>query len=156
VLNGRLSLNRAVVQLPGRAQRCSVADLKEALPQCPGLTSRMMLHEQTLFAQAQQSAACNVTHDVESRMARWLLRARDLCGSDDLTLTQEYLAEMLGVRRTTVSLTAHTLQEAGLLKYRRGKIHIAKPESLKEVSCECYEVVRLHYDALRDAPSNVV
>jgi hypothetical protein len=77
-------------------------------------------HEQAIFSQAQQSAACNATHDLESRLARWLLRAADLHGGNELPFTQEFLAEMLGVRRTSVNVIAHTLQHAGMLKYARG------------------------------------
>ena len=153
VLNGALSLNRAVVQLEGKAVKCSVAALKKKLPRCPELHSLLIAHEHALFAQAQQAAACNASHGVPSRLARWLLRARDLAGSDSFLLTQDDLGEILGVRRTTVSLVAHTLQEAGLIKYRRGKIHITKADGLKEAACECYGVVRLHYDGLRRAPS---
>jgi len=83
----------------------------------------MIRHEQVLFAQAQQSAGCNASHTVEARMCRWLLRIRDLTGSDDMQLTQEFLAQMLGVRRSAVSLVAGTLQKAGFIKYSRGHIH---------------------------------
>ena len=148
VLAGRVSLNRAVVQLKGRCHICEVNALRNVLPQCTTLHDLIARHEQALFAQAQQSAACNITHTIHSRLARWLLRARDLSGSDVLELTQEYMAEMLGVGRTTVSLTAHQLQEAGHIKYRRGKIKIVDVEGLKESACECYEAVRLNYATL--------
>jgi biotin operon repressor len=78
-----------------------------------------MRHEQALFAQAQQSTACMANHEVDARLCRWLLRARDLSGSDHLPFTQEFLAEMLGVRRTSVTTVARTLQEAGMVKYTR-------------------------------------
>jgi CRP-like cAMP-binding protein len=84
------------------------------------LQALLIRHEQVVYAQAQQSAACNATHTIEERLARWLLRARDLAQSDTLPFTQEFLAEMLGVRRTSVSTVAHTLQQAGFLKYARG------------------------------------
>src|SRR6185312_12531552 len=96
-------------------------------------------------AQAQQSAACNATHVVESRFARWLLRAADLCGSDVLPLTQEYIAQMLGVRRTSVTLVARTLQKAGLIRYTRGHIKILDKPALKETACECYKTVKMNY-----------
>jgi hypothetical protein len=153
VLNGRVSLNRAIVQLGGGGQHCEVNALRGVLSKCPVLHSLFARHEQVLFAHAQQSAACNATHDLESRLARWLLRARDLHGSDELHLTQEYLAEMLGVRRTSVSLVAHTLQNAGVLRYKRGNIHVTDVEALKEIACECYEAVNLSYQLLRE-PTN--
>ncbi len=108
----------------------------------------LIRHEQVILAQAQQSAACNAIHKVEARLARWLLRTRDLAGTDLLLLTQEYLAEMLGVRRSSVSLVAHTLQEAGLIRYSRGNIKINDLEGLREVACECYQTVKSHHDRL--------
>jgi CRP-like cAMP-binding protein len=105
-------------------------------------------HEQVVYAQAQQTAACNVTHTIEERLARWLLRARDLSRSDTLPFTQEFLAEMLGARRTSVSTVAHTLQQAGFLKYARGRIQIADVEGLRQSACECYDTVCRYYDTL--------
>ena len=107
-----------------------------------------MRHEQTVYAQAQQSAACNASHHVEARLCRWMLRARDLSGSDVLPFTQEFLAEMLGVRRTSVSVVAHTLQQAGFIKYIRGRIQIINVDGLEQAACECYGTVKAHYDAL--------
>ena len=88
------------------------------------LLSLLTRHEQALFAQAQQSLACMATHDVDVRLCRWLLRARDIHGGRTLEFTQEFLAEMLGVRRTSVTVVAHTLQNSGMIKYSRGKIQI--------------------------------
>jgi Mn-dependent DtxR family transcriptional regulator len=85
-------------------------------------------------------------------LCRWLLRARDLSGSDNLPFTQEYLAEMLGVRRTSVTAVAHTLQEAGLIKYARGKIQIVDAKGLQESACECYGSVKAHYQKLLGSP----
>jgi CRP-like cAMP-binding protein len=101
-----------------------------------------------VYAQAQQSAACFAAHQVEARLCRWLLRARDLSDSDNLPFTQEYLAEMLGVRRTSVTAVAHTLQEAGLIKYARGKIQIVDADALQESACECYGSVKALYEKL--------
>ena len=92
------------------------------------------------------------THLVEARLCRWLLRARDLARSDTLLFTQEFLAEMLGLRRTSVSVVAHTLQQAGMIKYRRGKIEILNVEGLEESACECYGTVNSHYRALLGSP----
>jgi CRP-like cAMP-binding protein len=104
--------------------------------------------------QAQQSAACNATHVMESRLARWLLRAADLHGSNELNLTQEYIAEMLGVRRTSVSLVANTLQQGGLIKYSRGHIQLTNIPALRETACECYEAVKLAYETLLHRQAN--
>jgi CRP-like cAMP-binding protein len=87
-------------------------------------------------------------HAIEERLARWLLRARDLSQSDSLPFTQEFLAEMLGVRRTSVSTVAHTLQQAGLLKSARGRIQITDLDGLRESACECHETVSKHYATL--------
>jgi CRP-like cAMP-binding protein len=111
---------------------CEVGTLKGAALQSHSLLSKLIRHEQTLYAQAQQSTACMAAHDVESRLCRWLLRARDLAGSDNLMFTQEFLAEMLGVRRTSITVVAHTLQQAGMIKYARGRIQILNVEGLRD------------------------
>ena len=90
-----------------------------------------------LLAQAQQSAGCNASHIVEARMCRWLLRIRDLTGSDEIQLTQEFLAQMLGVRRTAVSVVAGTLQKAGFITYSRGRIHLLDVPQIEAGACEC-------------------
>ena len=147
-LDGRMSLSRAIVQLAGPALVCDILELKGAALQSHSPLAKLIRHEQTLYAQAQQSAACMAAHEVQARLSRWLLRARDLSGSDTLTFTQEFLAEMLAVRRTSVTVVAHTLQQAGLIKYSRGKIQIINIEGLREAACECYESVKGHYALL--------
>jgi CRP-like cAMP-binding protein len=147
-LDGKISLSRAIVQLAGDGFTCEADALKGAALQSHTLLSKLIRHEQTVFAQAQQSTACMATHDVEARLSRWLLRARDLSDSDTLQFTQEFLAEMLGVRRTSVTTVAHTLQRAGMIKYARGKIQIVDLEALRETACECYNTVNSHYQAL--------
>ena len=147
-LDGKIALSRGIVQLGGEAIVCDIDALKSAAMQSPKLLSLLIRHEQTVYAQAQQSAACFATHRVEARLSRWLLRARDLAGDDHLPFTQEYLAEMLGVRRTSVTEVAHTLQEAGLIKYARGKIQIMNAKELQESACECYGSVKLLYQRL--------
>jgi CRP-like cAMP-binding protein len=152
-LDGKISLSRAIVQLAGDGFTCEVDALKGAALQSQTLLSKLIRHEQTVFAQAQQSTACMATHDVEARLSRWLLRARDLSGSDTLQFTQEFLAEMLGVRRTSVTTVAHTLQRAGMIKYARGKIQIVDLEALRDTACECYNTVNSHYRALMGNPT---
>ncbi len=147
-LDGKFSLSRGIVQLPGEIVVCDIDALKSAALQSAQLLALLIRHEQTVYAQAQQSAACFATHQVEARLCRWLLRARDLSGSDNLNFTQEYLEEMLGVRRTSVTAVAHTLQEAGLISYARGKIQIVNAKRLRESACECYGSVKAHYERL--------
>ena len=147
-LDGKISLSRAIVQIGGDAMTCDLDVIRKAAMQSHPLLALLIRHEQTVYAQAQQSAACNATHDVEARLCRWMLRARDLSGSDTLPFTQEFLAEMIGVGRTSVSIVAHTLQQAGLIKYARGRIQIVNLEGLQEAACECYGTVNSHYRAL--------
>jgi CRP-like cAMP-binding protein len=147
-LDGKIALSRGIIQLSGEIIVCDIDALKSAALQSQKLLSLLIRHEQTVYAQAQQSAACFATHRVEARFCRWLLRARDLSESDYLPFTQEYLAEMLGVRRTSVTEVAHTLQEAGLIKYARGKIQILDADALQESACECYGSVKTLYEKL--------
>jgi len=147
-LDGKIAPSRGIIQLGGEIVVCDIDALKSIALQSPKMLALLIRHEQAVFAQAQQSAACFATHRVEARLCRWLLRARDLSGSDKLTFTQEYLAEMLGVRRTSVTAVAHTLQEAGLIKYARGKIQIMNAKELQESACECYGSVKAHYQKL--------
>jgi len=147
-LNGRVSLNRAIVQMNGHSLGCGIEDFKHIINNYPPVRALVGAHEQVLFAQAQQSAACNISHNLESRVARWLLHIADLRGGDMLELTQEHLAEMLGARRTSLTVIAHTLQEAGMIKYRRGRIQLTDVPALRQTACECYEAVKRNYDAI--------
>jgi CRP-like cAMP-binding protein len=151
-LDGKLSISRTIVQLPGEALVCNPEALKNAALQSQSMLSILIRHEQTVYAQAQQSTACMAAHNVQSRLCRWLLRARDLSRSDSLHFTQEFLAEMLGVRRTSVTAFPLTLQQAGLIKYSRGNIQILNVEGLQDASCECHEAVKSHYSRLIRVP----
>ena len=95
-----------------------------------------------------QLSACNRLHEVEERLARWLLMIQDRLGSDHFYLTQEFLAEMIGARRTTVTLAAGSLQRSGLIGYKRGNIHILDRERMEAAACECYPIVRRLLGAL--------
>lgn len=147
-LDGAISFTKAIVQLPGDGFMCPTGALKQAAMQSESLLSRLIRHEQALYSQAQQSTACMAAHDLEARLCRWLLRARDLSGSDTLIFTQEFLAEMLGVTRSSVNLVAHTIQQAGLIKYSRGRIQILNVDGVRESACECYNAVQDHYAQL--------
>jgi len=154
-LNGQLSVCKAVVQIGGAASTLDAEWLRELAEKSPACRVTLFRHEQLILVQAQQSAACNATHTVEARLARWLLRSRDLQGSDDLMLTQEFLSQMLGVRRTSVSVVANTLQQAGFIRYKRGHIRILNLEGLSETTCECYQTVKTQADRLLNADNGI-
>jgi len=147
-LDGKVSLNKAIVQMEGIGSVISADHLSKVADDHRELRALLIRHEQVLLAQAQQSAACNASHLVEARMSRWLLRARDLADSDDLKITQEFLAQMLGVRRTSLSAVANAMQKAGHIRYKRGHVRIVDADGLKKAACECYQVVKGHYDRL--------
>jgi CRP-like cAMP-binding protein len=149
-LAGEISLSRAVIKIGGAALAIDSAIFRAAVEQSPTLRARVSRYEQFLFAQAQQSAACNAAHSLEARLARCLLRCRDLHRNAELPLTQEHLAETLGVQRSSVSQTANTLQQAGLIQYRRGRIGILNIDELKSRACECYAMLCAHSERLVD------
>jgi len=153
-LDGKVALNRGIVQIEGAASILDVTILRKAAEQSANFRAALIRHEQALFAQAQQSAACNASHTVEARLSRWLLRSRELAGDNALGLTQEFVAQMLGVRRTSVSLVANTLQNAGLIRYSRGRIQITDLDGLRAASCECYGRVKAQYDRLLDSKTS--
>jgi CRP-like cAMP-binding protein len=142
------ALNDTFVQQPGSASILEIARLRAAAERDSQFRALLIRHEQALFVQALQSSGCNAVHSVESRLARWLLRARDLAGGDTLDLTQENLSQVLGARRSSVSIVANTLQRAGLIRYSRGRIDIMNREGLSATSCECYQVVKKRCDKL--------
>jgi CRP-like cAMP-binding protein len=152
-IGGNIQNNQGIVQLSGTALTCSVAALSGAAFQSRSLLSTLVRHEQTVYAQACQSAACMAAHNVEARLCRWLLRARDLADSDTLQFTQEFLAEMLGVKRTSVTLHARTLHQAGIINYARGRIHITDLEAMQDSVCECYGTVKSYYQTLLGPPA---
>jgi CRP-like cAMP-binding protein len=143
-----VSLSEASVLLPGSAFMLDVANFRAVADRSAAFRALLARHEQALLAQVQQSAACNASHSVESRLSLWLLRAHELCDDRTLPLTQELLAQMIGVQRNAVSLVAHTLQQAGIISYNRGHIEINDLEGLAQASCECYRVVNAQRDRL--------
>ena len=151
-LDGAVSLNRAVVQIAGVGSTIETQQMRAAVATSKSLRVKLYEHDQMLLAQAQQSAACNAKHQIEERLCRWLLRTRDLVESDSIELTQEFLAQMLGVRRTSVTLAARHLQAVKLIKYRRGHIQILDEKALQDASCECYEAVKSQVLRLQAQP----
>jgi CRP-like cAMP-binding protein len=136
------SLTDAIVLFPGAASTIELSDFRIVAAQSPALRGLVTRHGNALFAQAQQTAACNAVHSVEARLSRWLLRARDLHDGRTLPLTQELLAQMIGVRRNAISIVAHALQKAGTIRYSRGQIEIIDVEALRQTSCECHRAIR--------------
>ena len=139
---------RSMVQVEGLAARLPLAQLEVAFATSPAIRDLLLRYVQALLGQAMQFAACNALHVAEARFCRWLLMLRDRVGTDTLNLTHEFLAEMLGVQRPTVTLIARTLQSAGLIRYRRGVVEIVDRAGLEEASCECYGTVRANYARL--------
>jgi CRP-like cAMP-binding protein len=147
-LGGRISPATAIVRLPGTASVLDADRLRFAANESAQFRDALSLHDEALLVQAEQSAACNAVHGLEARLARHLLRMRDLSGDDTLYATQELLAEMLGVQRNSVSIIAKAFQQAKLIRYRRGTIEIVDLEGLRASACECYRVVETHYQRL--------
>ncbi|HYK50640.1 MAG TPA: Crp/Fnr family transcriptional regulator [Terriglobales bacterium] len=138
----RTSPTRVVTQGDGSAYRCDAGTLKELLRACPVLQEKLHRFSQQLGMQTTQIAACNRLHDVEERLARWILMTQDRIGSDQLPLTQEFLSQMLGTRRSSVTVAAGILQKAGLISYTRGKVTIKDRRKLEEAACDCYGIVQ--------------
>jgi CRP-like cAMP-binding protein len=141
-LGGRHAAGRAVVQVEGQSSQISVAPFRAAVEQSHGIRTLIVRYNDAQMALIQQSAGCNALHHVEKRLCRWLLQTRDRSDTDVLSLTQEFLSQMLGVQRSSVSLIASQLQTAGLIRYRRGRVEIIDREGLEKKACECYEVTR--------------
>ena len=133
---------RAIAQLPTFASRISSQQLRKAATSSKPISDLCIRYNEVLLGQARITAACNALHHVEARFCRWLLQTRDRAESDTITLTQEFLSEMLGVRRTSVTEVASKIQADGAISYSRGVIKIIDLEALRAMSCECYETVR--------------
>ncbi|MFZ3008620.1 MAG: Crp/Fnr family transcriptional regulator [Phenylobacterium sp.] len=144
----RQSLSRAIVQTPCRAVRISAGQLHEAWEKSPAIRKLVDKHTEALFGHAIQSVACNALHSVEARFCRWLLTCHDRISTNTVALTQEFLADMLGVQRTTVTAVARALQKRDYIRYRRGIVDIIDRPGLEAMTCECYGVVRRNYERL--------
>jgi CRP-like cAMP-binding protein len=139
---------RAVGQIAGRALKFNADTVREEFNRGAGLYKNVFRYIQFVMVQTGQNVACNRMHELEARLAKWLLMVRDRQNSNAFTLTHELLAQMLGSRRSSVTLTAGVLQRAGLINYHRGKIEILSEAELQQVSCECYAVIRRSWDRL--------
>ena len=147
-LDGAVALNQAIGQVGGSGLAVEVSVIKGLVRESETLRSAFARHEQMASAQVQQVGACNALHELEERLSRWLLQTRDLIMSDTLPLTQEFLSQMLGVQRSSVTLVARSLQDAGLINYRRGRIHVLDVEGLQDTCCECYATINRHFQRL--------
>jgi len=133
---------RAVIQLASSLARISTPHFRKATASSAAISDLCIRYNEALLSQARITAACNISHSAEARFCRWLLQSRDRAESDTVPLTQEFLSEMLGVRRTSVTEVAIKVQVAGAIRYSRGIIKIVDLQALKKISCECYETLR--------------
>jgi CRP-like cAMP-binding protein len=139
--------SQSCILVQGTALRIRLDDLRAIFLTSVELRSRILKFVQQQNVAVEQVAACNKLHEAEQRLARWLLMCRDRSEQDTMTLTQEFMADMLGTRRTTVTVVASSLQERGMISYRRGKVTIISPAELEKAACHCYRICN---DALRN------
>jgi CRP-like cAMP-binding protein len=138
----RTSGVRVVTQVEGTAYRVDVDTLEKILPQCPELESQLQHFSMILGMESMQMAACNRLHDVEERLASKLLMSHERIGGKTLPFTQEFLAQMLGTRRSGVTVAAGILQKAGIIEYRRGNLTIVDKAKLEQAACDCYQIIQ--------------
>lgn len=141
LLGARRAPGRAFVQVPGTGLRKETERFLAMVDRMASLRQLLLLYTNALISMVAQSAACNRAHPIEARMARWLLMTHDRVARDEFPLTQEFLGQMLGVRRPSVNVAGRTLQAAGLIRYARGKITVLDRAGLEEASCECYRMI---------------
>ena len=140
------AFTRAMVQTPGAASRIAISHFRRAVSESEAITDLLTRYHMALMAQVQQTSLCNSVHDAASRLSRLLLLLNEQGNDDTISFTQERLADMLALRRTSVTLAARTLQSRRLITYRRGRIEIVDREGLKAAACECYGVVSRTFD----------
>jgi CRP-like cAMP-binding protein len=148
--NLNTSSNLTVTQAPGTLFRIKARDFKAILSDCPQLKRELVHYAQVVALETMQIAACNRLHEFHERLARWLLMSEDRISSNVLPLTEEFLAQMLGTRRASVSVAFSVLRKARLIKHRRSQIIILDREGLEEASCECYEAIQTQLAMWRD------
>lgn len=148
ILGATNSYSETMCQTGGGAFRMPAAALKDVAARAPHLHDLLLRYTHVFHVQVAQTAACNAHHDLGQRLARWLLAAHDRSNVAELSLTQDLIAVMLGVRRSTVSIAAGTLQKAGIIRYHHGKITVVDRVGLENAACECYEAVAGEYRAL--------
>lgn len=146
------SPNDCFCQVAGDALRLPAGELRRFLTGDGTLHDILHRYTQATMVQLAQNVACNRLHTTEERCARWLMQTRDRVGADEFLLTQEFMAQMLGVRRPTVSLTAGVLQQAGLIRYTRGRITVLDVEALHQAACDCYDIIQAEHARIGVAP----
>jgi CRP-like cAMP-binding protein len=151
-LGSGISPHRATCQVPGRALRMRAEEFFSATPPDHPLHDLVRRYAAAFLMQVAQSVACNRVHPVSQRLARWLCMTHDRVGSDEFPLTQEVIAQMLGVRRQTVSEVASEFQAARLIEYRLGHVTVEDRAALERAACECYHTVRAHFERVLGAP----
>jgi CRP-like cAMP-binding protein len=151
-MGGETTPSRAVVQSAGFAYRLKAKMIKAEFGRFGPTMQLLLRYTQALITQMAQTAVCNRHHSVDQQLCRWLLLSLDRLASDDLVMTQELIANMLGVRREGVTEAAGKLQEAGIVRYRRGRITVLDRPGLEARSCECYQVVKTEFDRLLPYP----
>jgi hypothetical protein len=144
----REAFGRYIVQMSGSASRITFERLNEVRNACPTIRRLITNYGQALLVHTFQSVSCNAVHPVEARCCRWILNMHDRMEQDTLPLTHEFLAEMLGVQRSSVSVVTRTLQTAGLIEQARGSITVIDRGGLEETACECYRKIRQIYERL--------
>lgn len=149
-LGATSSPHASFCQIPGQSVRLAADDLRRVLNHDGVLHRALNRLTQATMVQVAQNVVCNGTHDLEQRAARWLLTTRDRVEDDTFPLTQNFLAQMLGARRPTVSQTAGRLQDRGLIEYRRGLMRILDRAALEAIACHCYDIVRGEFTAMAD------
>jgi CRP-like cAMP-binding protein len=142
LLGQTVSAERAIVLIPDGGVRVKAEVIEKEFMRGEKFHEVLLRYMNLLFRQVTQTAACNASHTIEERLSRWLLMCHDRVPGDQISLTQEFIAEMLGTRRATVNVGAINLQTAGLIKYNRGRIQIVDRQGLERFSCECYGAVR--------------
>jgi CRP-like cAMP-binding protein len=152
-LGGEHTPAAAFCQVQGRAARIAADVFRQLARDSSPFTALLLRYTQAVLTQVAQSAACNRVHSIEERCARWLLMTHDRVPGDRFELTQEFLAEMLGTRRPSVSVAASILQRAGFIRYSRGRVEIVDRAGLESAACECYAVIASEYERLIGAAS---
>jgi CRP-like cAMP-binding protein len=147
-MGGGTTPSQAVVQVAGDGLKMDARVLRQEFKRGGSFQQALLRYTQALITQVSQTAVCNRLHSVDKRLCRWLLSARDRLPSDELLMTQEFIAHLLGVRREGVTVAAHHLQDTGLIRYARGHITILDRNGLEAATCECYRVVRDEFDRL--------
>lgn len=145
-----------IVQIPGNAMKIHAQILLEEFDRNKELRDVMLRYTQAFIAQISQTTACNSLHKLDQRLARWLLEVHDRVEGDEIDLTQEFMAHMLGVRRAGVTQTAQKLQESGLIDYHRGRLQVLNRSGLEAYACECFQTVRDEYDRLLGSTHGVL